>query len=1007
MTPATRLYRNKGALFASAGIAALALALPTNAAAQDTEETDVTTQDGEAEQGNVILVTGTRIQRPEAAAATPIVAVTAENIEQSGLTNVTELLTQTPALFNSEDNFDAAGSQARTGAAGVNLLDLRNLGPERTLVLVDGRRHIAGVSGEAGVDINTIPVGLIERIDVLTGGVSSVYGADGVSGVVNFIMRRDFEGVDFRAQQGISDFGDASSSFISATVGKNFADDRANIALSYEFRKDARVDALARPNGQFTADTLVRNPNDIPDDPNIPDNVFLDRIGWSDSSPDGAIVTSGFSPSFRGGGQPYDPGLFLPQSGFLAQGGSNTPINSYQGDLQAGTEHHSFNAFFNYQLTPDIRFFAEGKYVKTDNFTVAQPSFDFFTFISEDSPFIPQVIRDAGLDQRGGILFNRDNFDFGTRDEIFERDLYRTVVGFEGDINDNTRFEVSYVYGRNDTEFTSTNQRIEDRYFAALDAVDAGEFLTGTPNGVIDCRVNLDGGAIADAGNGNYGQAPQTFTPGQCVPLNIFGEGVATPEALAFVLADTSNVFRLEQHVVNAFVSGNFGNFFELPGGAINYAFGAEYRDESSDFQPDAISTQVSTFDPNSGVLADLALLGAETGGFDVWEVFGEINVPILADMPFADLLELTVAARYSDYSTIGSTEAWSVNGQWAPIPDIRFRGGYSESVRAPNITELFAPRTGTFSFLTDPCSPANINAGTSFRTANCEALVNGLGADFATFDFDSDIASSASIEGIVSGNQNLSEEAAETWTAGVILQPRFVPGLIITFDWYDIRLTDAVRTPTLTETAEFCVDSPDLNNVFCDAITRDAGTAFVSSFVLGPQNVAFLETAGADITVNYSFEPGDGSLGRFDLRGTLGYLDKLEFLPANGGIVDDDRGEIGSPEWVGNADITWTIDNFSINYGLQYVGEQLRFEIDEIAGDPDIADPEFLELDARFVHDLRAEFRTDDERARFFIGVNNLTNELPSRGLDSAPVGWLGRYFFAGFRFNTDQLGF
>ena len=1008
MGPSTRQYRHKSFLLAATGLAASLSVLPVSAAAQDADSPDVTSQDSDSEPGDVILVTGTRIQRPEAATATPIVAVTAENIEQSGLTNVTELLTQTPALFNSEDNFDAAGSQARTGAAGVNLLDLRNLGPNRTLVLVDGRRHIAGVSGEAAVDTNTIPVGLIERIDVLTGGVSSVYGADGVSGVVNFIMRRDFEGVDFRAQQGISDFGDAASSFISATVGKNFADDRANIALSYEFRKDDRVDALARPNGRFEADTLVRNPNDIPDDPNIPDNVFLDRIGWSDSSPDGAIVVDGsFSPLFRGGGEPYDPGLFLPQSGFLAQGGSNTPINSYQGDLQAGTEHHSFNAFFNYELTPTIRFFAEGKYVKTENFTVAQPSFDFFTFVSEDSPFIPQNIRDAGLGTFGGILFNRDNFDFGTRDEIFERDLYRTVVGFDGDIGDNAKFEVSYVYGRNETEYTSTNQRIEDRYFAALDAVDAGAFLTGTPSGVIDCRVNLDGGAIADAGNFNFGEAPQTFAPGECVPLNIFGEGVASQAALDFILADTSNVFTLEQHVINAFVSGNFGQFFELPGGPINYAFGAEYRDESSDFQPDAISTQVSTFDPNSGVLADLALLGPETGGFDVWEIFGEINVPILEGLPFADLLEVTVAARYSDYSTIGSTEAWSVNGQWAPIPDIRFRGGYSESVRAPNITELFAPRTGTFAFLTDPCSPANINQGTSFRAANCQALVTGLGADFATFDFDSDIASSASIEGIVSGNQNLTEEAAETWTAGVILQPRFVPGLIITFDWYDIRLTDAVRTPTLTETAEFCVDSPDLNNVFCDAITRDTGTAFVSSFVLGPQNVAFLETAGADITVNYSFEPGDGSLGRFDLRGTLGYLDKLEFLPANGGIVDDDRGEIGSPEWVGNADITWTIDNFSLNYGLQYIGEQLRFEIDEIAGDPDIADPAFLELDARLVHDLRAEFRTDDERARFFIGVNNLTNELPSRGLDATPTGFLGRYFFAGFRFTSDQLGF
>lgn len=1009
MSPARRIRHNKSAFLASAGIAALALSLPAGIAAQDTGDTDIAAPDSDSESGNVILVTGTRIQRDGVTdAATPVVAVTAENIQQSGLTNVTELLTQTPALFNSEDNFDAAGSQARTGAAGVNLLDLRNLGPNRTLVLVDGRRHIAGVSGEAAVDINTIPVGLIERIDVLTGGVSSVYGADGVSGVVNFIMRRDFEGIDFRAQQGVSDFGDAESTFVSATIGKNFADDRANIALSYEFRKDARVDALARPNGQFTADTLVRNPNDIPDDPNIPDNIFLDRIGWSDSSPDGAIIVDGsFLPLFRGGGQPYDGGLFLPQSGFLAQGGSNTPINSYQGDLQAGTEHHSFNAFFNYELSPSIRFFAEGKYVNSDNFTVAQPSFDFGTFVSEDSPFIPQTIRDAGLGAFGGILFNRDNFDFGTRDEIFERDLYRTVVGFDGDLSENARFEISYVYGRNETEYTSTNQRIEDRYFAALDAVDAGAFLTGTPSGVIDCRVNLDGGAIADAGNLNYGEAPQTFAPGECVPLNIFGEGVASQAALDFILADTSNVFVLEQHVVNAFVSGDFRNLFELPGGPISYAFGAEYRDEGSDFQPDAISTQVTSFDPNSGVLADTALLAPETGGFDVWEIFGELNVPILSDTPFFELLEVTAAARYSDYSTVGSNQSWSVSGQWAPIRDIRIRGSYSEAVRAPNITELFAPRTGTFDFLSDPCSPANINQGTSFRAANCDALITGLGVDFSTFDFDSDIASSASIEGVVVGNSSLLEETAETWTAGVVLQPSFAPGLTVTFDWFDIRLTGAINTADLQETTEFCVDAPTLDNAFCNNITRDTTTGFVIDYILRPENVAFFETAGADITLNYSFEPGDGSLGRFSFRGTLGYLDKLEFLPANGGIVDDDRGEIGAPKWNGNADVTWELDNFTLNYGVQYIGKQLRFEIDEIAGDPDIADPEFLELGARFIHDLRAEFTTDDERASFFLGVNNLTNELPSRGLDNTPTGFLGRYFFAGFRVRTDQLGF
>jgi outer membrane receptor protein involved in Fe transport len=994
-----------------AGVIGLAAGLPSLAAAQEVGNVaDPAAADASAAEadGEAIIVTGTRIQRPEAATATPVIAVTAENIVRSGITNVTELLSQTPALFNSEGNFDAAGSQARNGAAGVNLLNLRNLGANRTLVLVDGRRHVAGVPGEAAVDINTIPTSLIQRVDVLTGGVSSVYGADGVSGVVNFILRRDFEGVDIRAQSGISDFGDAENLFAAVTLGKNFADDRGNFTFAYEYRDDARVGFGDRPFGRPDGERLVRNPNDIPDDPNVPDNVFFRNLGYADSSPGGALIIDGSGAAvFNGDGRPYDPGIFLPQSGFLAAGGDNTSINDYQGDLQAGTEHHAFNAFLTFQVTPDIRFFAEGKYVKTDNFTIAQPSFDFGTFISADNPLIPANVRAAGLGEFGGLFFNRDNFDLGTRNELFERDLYRTVIGFDGRIGDRARFEASYVYGRNDTTYISTNQRIADRYFAALDVVDVGTFTTGTPSGVFDCRVNLDGGAVVDAGNGNYGQAPQTFRPGECVPLNLFGEGVASQQALDFVLTDTSNRYRIEQHVANAFISGDFGALFELPGGAVNFAFGGEYRKESSDFQPDAISTQVADFDPNTGVLADLALLDNEVGAFDVWEVFGELNLPILSDRPFFETLEFTVAGRYSDYSTIGSTEAWSVNGQWAPVRDIRFRGGYSESVRAPNIGELFAPRTGTFQFLTDPCSPVNINQGTSFRRQNCETLINGLGADFATFDFDSDIASSGSIEGLVSGNLNLTEESAETWTAGVILQPSFVPGLLITADWYDIRISDAVRTPSLSETAEFCVDSATLDNVFCDLVTREPGTAFVTSYVLGPQNVAFIETAGLDVTVSYSFEPGSGNLGRFDISGTVGYLDKYEFLPANGGIVDDERGEEGYPKWTAVGDITWGLDNFSLNYGVRYVGEQLRFEIDEIAGDPDIAAPEFLKIGDRFIHDLRAEFSTDDERASFFLGVNNFTNELPERGLSNAPTGWLGRYFFAGVRVNTDSIGF
>jgi hypothetical protein len=203
-------------------------------------------------------------------------------------------------------------------------------------------------------------------------------------------------------------------------------------------------------------------------------------------------------------------------------------------------------------------------------------------------------------------------------------------------------------------------------------------------------------------------------------------------------------------------------------------------------------------------------------------------------------------------------------------------------------------------------------------------------------------------------------------------------------------------------------VDSASLDNVFCDLIERSTSTGFVSNYELSPQNVAFIETAGADVTVNYAFEPGSGKLGRFNLRGTVGYLDKLLVLPANGGIVDDDQGENGAPEWVGTADITWSLDNFTLNYGVQYIGDQLRFEKDVIAGDPDIAAPEFLVINDRFVHDLRAEFTTDNEQASFFMGVNNFTNELPIRGIASqSGVGWLGRYFYAGLRINTDQLGF
>ncbi|WFL78063.1 TonB-dependent receptor [Altererythrobacter arenosus] len=986
-------------LYTSVGIAAVMANAP--AIAQD----DVLSEAEAPQTETAIVVTGTRLAtNPEVAGPNPVVTVDAANIEQSGEVNLTELLSQTPALFNSEDNFDAAGSQARFGGTGVNLLDLRNLGPQRTLVLVDGRRHIAGISGEAAVDVNTIPTALVERIDVLTGGVSSVYGADGVSGVVNFVMKKDFEGLDMRLQRGFSEYGDADSYFGSIAAGTNFADGRGNITAAYEYRKDGRVAYGDRPNGRFDAPLLVRNPDDIPDDPNVFDFIPLPFIGWADSAPGGALVLdNSFVATFRGDGQPYNAGVFLPNSGFRSAGTADTddtPVASYQGDLQARTEHHSVNLFANYEISPSLNFFAEGKYVNSENFSVSQPSFDFFTYVGGENPFIPQNIRDIIANTGGffdGLLFNRDNFDLGTRNEILKRDLYRGVIGFDGDISDNARFEVSYVYGRNETRYISENYRIEDRYFAALDAVDEGAFLTGTPNGNVVCRVSVDGSGLVDSFNFNYGEAPQTFSPNECVPLNVFGEGVASQAALDFINADLQNKFTLTQNVVSGFVSGDFGALFELPGGPIGFVVGGEYRKEKSISRVDPLAKQVTDFDPDRGVLADLALLDDETGSFDVIEGFAELALPLLADMPFADLLELRAAVRLSDYSTSGYTDSWSVSGVWAPVTDVRFRGSYSKSTRAPNITELFAPGTGTFSFIADPCDPANVTSGAPVRAANCRTLIEGLGADFDTYDYGSDIASSASIPGFVSGNPNLEPEEATTWTAGVVVQPRFLPGFAFSADWFDIDLSQAINTTTLTELAEFCVDSPTLDNQFCDLVDRAPGTGFVNGFRLAPVNVAFFETAGLDVTMSYQFDLGDSS--QIQLRGTVGYLDKLNFLPSNGGTVDDDRGEAGAPKWNGSADVTFTRGNFSLNYGVQYIGEQLRYEKDVLAANPDRAAPEFITIGSRFMHDIRGEMDIADTGASIYFGINNFTNEQPVLGLVDTPTGWRGRYYFAGLR--------
>lgn len=972
-----------------------ALAQAADAAApQDAQPAQDIPEDAATQQA--IVVTGSRIRSTEFTQPNPVQTITAATIESSGQTNLTEFLQDNPALLGSTRSIDNAGSNLPNAqAVGANFLNLRNLGSDRTLVLVDGRRHVAGYPGTAAVDINTIPTDLVERVDVLTGGASAIYGADGVSGVVNFILKRDFEGLRLRGQTGISQRGDAGERFAAATAGKNFADGRGNVTLSYEFNETDRFKQTDRLNYGLTGPSyaLVRNPADgapgsAGDNPAVPDRVLLTNLRWADSSPGGAVDLDGdFVPDFTGAGTPYDLGTYVPGTAFTV-GGSSTPRESYFGDFTPYTRRHILNAMAHYEFSPALTVYVEGKYVRSKADTFAQPTYDFYTFLNPDNAFLAERFGAANV--TAGALVSRDNFDFGVRNYEMERELIRTVLGARGELSSHLSYDLSYVFGQSTQTSTNYNDRIADRYYAALDAV------TG-PDGNITCRINLPGETEVfglSYGNGVvFNGAPRTFTPGQCVPFNILGEGAPSQAALDFVTLDHSDWARIRQHVVSGALSGDTGAFLNLPGGPIGFAVGGEYRKETSNYVPSEASL--------AGTLMDNAPARVDIGSFDVKEAFAEIRLPLLADLPFAHELNLGAAIRLSDYSTIGTTTTWNVNGNYSPVRDLTIRGTYSEAVRAPNITELFAGGSGTYEFIVDPCGPEVIGEGTEFRAANCASVLSQLGIPQAGFDPANDFTSpqNSSLLGFQGGNRQLQEETAKTWTAGAVARPRFIPGLTLSADWYDIKLEQAIQYSTAQDIADLCVDQPTLDNIYCSVVQRSGTNGYISSFTVIPENVASFETAGLDFTLNYTPQL-PASVGRVNLRVSGNYLDKLRFVPSAGAVPENelDSSVYPAPQWSATFDLTWNKGPFTFNYGINWWDNTRRVTREQEAANPDYAAPEYIWYREKWEHELYLSYDIVD-KFQIYGGVNNLFDRKPDDGAAAYPISATGRYFYVGVK--------
>jgi outer membrane receptor protein involved in Fe transport len=921
-----------------------------------------------------IVVTGSRIRQDEKGFANPVTTFSADSIQQSGKTDLADYLAQTPALVGSTTGDLTAGSNYDFGEVGLNLLDLRHLGVDRTLVLVDGRRHVSGLAGSAAVDIDAIPTDLVEAVDVLTGGASAIYGADGVSGVVNFRLKKNFEGLSVRAQTGQSNEGDGTNLFAALTAGMNFSEGRGNVAFAYEYSSDDRVNDqdrsfLRAPKAAY----LFQNQDDLDDDPNLPDLVPYNDVRYADTAPNGAVdVDFDLLSDLQGDGNVYDRGFELVNAGGYTQGGSSTNIDGYQGDLFPELDRHIFNLLGHFDVNEKLTISAEAKYVRSHALSLSQPTYDFYLFMTPDNPFMPQAIRDAIVpgaaaeyfedpDAPDGVLVTRDNFDMGINTEDALRETLRGVLAANGDLSEHLRYEASYVYGETKSRIVENNNRIEDNWLQAIDVI------TDPVSGRPACRSGAPG----------------------CVPYNIFGNGVRDEAALDFVATDSVSHTKVTQQVVSGSLSGDFGSHLELPGGSIGFALGAEWRRETSESNP-------------APEIADgLTWVGPITpsdGSFDVKELFAEINLPVLVDAPYASRLSFGAAFRASDYSTVGQTNSWKVDAVYAPVESVTFRGTYAQAVRAPNIAELFSPQTSSFNFITDPCDVQELNNGTGSREANCAALLTALGVDPATFAPSNSPQATLFTEGTFGGNRDLSEETARTWTVGVVLRPDFAPGLSVSLDWYDIEIEDAINTPEAEELAELCVDQPTIDNAFCPGITRDPDTGFITGFAVQPAHVASFRTAGLDM--NFDYRMTTEKMGEFKFQLVGGYLHRLEFISSPGADVDNDLDEQYNPKYSATFDASWTHGPLTLAYGINWFSQTDKFTRETLAGDPDYTDPRYFKVREKWEHEISAAYDINDS-INLYAGINNLLDAKPSFEYSSYPVSAMGRYFYLGARMN------
>ncbi|MBS7456070.1 TonB-dependent receptor domain-containing protein [Coralloluteibacterium stylophorae] len=931
----------KVAMFAGTGLAMTAPA--------------VLAQSSEATTLDRIQVTGSRIQRVDVETSQPVFSLSREDVQSQGLTSIGDV------IQNLSTGGSALNSTFNNGGNGETRVSLRNLGSDRTLVLVNGRRWIGGTGLGGAVDLNTIPTAAVERIDVLKDGASVIYGSDAIAGVINIVLRTDFDGAEANAYFGQFDKGDGNREAYDFTIGS--VGDRWTATFGVGYVKENPVMAGDR---EISAEPTFGTGNAFGSS-TTPDG----RFGFGDSAcftgrfdDDGNPINVAAGNQFPGA---TDGASCVP--GTLTTDGPGSPARPF-----GGADIYNF-APENYLLTPQERrsIFGNASLDVTDNVRFKATAIYNERESEQLLAAMPVTLGTVGSGNGAGVVWSADNAynPFGedvTRIQRrftesggrrFMQDVNTTAItlGFEGDFEVGDRYfawDAGYFWGENEQSDTTDGLFT----FTAL-----GNALGPT---FVDADGNLQCGTAANPVGGG------------CVPLDLYGYGSLTQEMLDYVGFEAHDNYGYQNKYWYASLSGDV---FELPAGPLQFSLGAERRKESGYDHPDALI--------NAGDTTGNARTATD-GGYDVDEAYLELQIPLLADLPGAQLLDLNIATRYSDYSTFGDTQNSKAGFRWKPINDLMVRGNYTEGFRAPSISELFQGQSDSFPTINDPCSTASFGSLSAEGQARCVASGVPQGGY---------VAPNQQQRITVGGNPNVQPELSTSKTLGFVYSPSYIQGFDISLDWWNIELENTITTFSGNAILNSCfVDG--LTN-FCSLITRKPDGS-IEDLLSVQNNIGSTEVEGYDLTLNYRLP--ETAYGTFSFTLDSAYISKYEEdLDGDGvrGEVSEGGNQVGEygPIWrlrstlatrweYADFGATWNVRFYSgldedcqsyVDYGYSFLCSDPDRIVDDEDGTP-IAAAE-NHIGATTYHDVSGYWKTP-WNGRITLGVNNVLEKEPPRSV-------------------------